>query len=92
VVMQVTGTNVYGKKALNKAQRFDVGDATSEIGDQNRDGVADLNDVAAGHIVSVTAKVRKKGKLPRTIKGQKFMDLNSLVTLPEPPPITPVGR
>jgi hypothetical protein len=90
LVMNVTGANVYGSKRVNKRARFNLRKATLELGDMNQDGAVNLGDVAAGHIVAVTAKVRKKRKLPRTIKGQHFTDLSALVVIPTGPPAGPL--
>jgi hypothetical protein len=90
VVLNVTGTTVYGNKARGKSWRFNVRRARLEVGDVNQDGKFDLADVAAGHFVSVVAKVPKKGKLPRTIRGQEFKALSALITLPTAPPTGPI--
>jgi cytochrome c1 len=90
VVINVTGTTESGKKARGKAWRFNLKKADVVVGDVNQDGQFDLNDVAAGHVVSVIARVRKRGKLPRTIRAREFKALSAIVTLPTAPPTGPL--
>jgi hypothetical protein len=86
VEMNVTGANVYGRKLVKKSWKFDLRKAALELGDANGDGKANIGDVATGHIISVTAKVPKKGAFPKTIKAQAFTDLSALVTIPSVSP------